>query len=283
MKADAPRSPLKILVAEDSPTQAERLRFILEDHGFQVITTRNGREALEALAVQVPTLVITDVNMPEIDGYELCRRIRADARYGSLPVILLTSLSDPEDVFRGLECGADNFITKPYEEGNLLARIHYLLANTHLRQREKMQVSIEVNFGGQMHVITSDRAQILNLLLSTYETAVQKASWRRRATTSRGSTSSSSRRWPSAPPRSRRKWPSASARRTKCASSTRNWSRAWRSGPGSSSSPTASWNPSPTPSRMICARRCATSSASPTSSAGQPGRGSTRPAGAISA
>jgi len=119
-------------------------------------------------------LVITDVNMPEIDGYELCRRIRADEQLADAPVILLTSLSDPEDVFKGLECGADNFITKPYEENNLLARIHYLLANAHLRTREKMQISIEVFFAGRKHTITSERAQILNLLLSTYEAAVQK-------------------------------------------------------------------------------------------------------------
>jgi PAS domain S-box-containing protein len=89
-------------------------------------------------------------------------------------VILLTSLANPEDVFKGLECGADNFITKPYEENNLLARIHYLLANVHLRTREKMQISMEVFFAGQKHVITSSRTQILNLLLSTYEAAVQK-------------------------------------------------------------------------------------------------------------
>jgi len=89
-------------------------------------------------------------------------------------VILLTALADPEDVFKGLECGADNFITKPYEQAHLLARIQYLLANVHLRHREKVQASMEVFLAGRKHVITSDRAQILNLLLSTYEAAVQK-------------------------------------------------------------------------------------------------------------
>jgi signal transduction histidine kinase len=168
------RSPLEILIAEDSPTQAEQLKYMLEEHDFRVVVTRNGREALEAMRARKPTLVITDINMPEIDGYELSRRIRADERLADMPVILLTSLANPEDVFKGLECGADNFITKPYEKNNLLARIHYLLANVHLRTREKMQISMEVFFAGQKHVITSDRAQILNLLLSTYEAAVQK-------------------------------------------------------------------------------------------------------------
>src|SRR6266567_2488720 len=154
--------------------KSEQLKYMLEEHDFQVAVARNGQEGLDALRQHKPTLVITDVTMPGIDGYELCRRIRADEQMAELPVILLTGLSDPEDVFKGLECGADNFITKPYERNNLLARIHYLLANIHLRHREKVQSSMEVLLAGRKHVITSDRAQILNLLLSTYEAAVQK-------------------------------------------------------------------------------------------------------------
>jgi signal transduction histidine kinase len=165
---------LEILIVEDSPTQAERLKYILEKHNFRVTATRNGREALEAMRAHKPTLLITDINMPEMGGYDLCRGIRADASLADTPVILLTSLSDPEDVFKGLECGADNFITKPYEENNLMARIHHLLGNIHLRTSEKMQISMEVYLAGQKHIITSTRAQILNLLLSTYEAAVQK-------------------------------------------------------------------------------------------------------------
>ncbi len=174
MKTDPHRENLEILIVEDSRTQAEQLKYILEDHDFHVVATRNGREALDALRQRKPTLVITDITMPEIDGYELCRRIRADEQLAELPVILLTALADPEDVFKGLECGADNFITKPYEQAHLLARIQYLLANVHLRHREKVQTSMEVFLAGRKHVITSDRAQILNLLLSTYEAAVQK-------------------------------------------------------------------------------------------------------------
>lgn len=164
----------QILVVEDSPTQAELLKYILEEQAFGVRIARNGREALEVILSFKPTLVISDITMPEMDGYELCYRIRADDRTADVPVILLTSLSDSEDVFKGLECGADNFITKPYERDYLLARIYNLLANVHLRSREKMQTSMEVFLGGRMHLITSSRAQILNLLLSTYEAAVQK-------------------------------------------------------------------------------------------------------------
>jgi DNA-binding response OmpR family regulator len=112
--------------------------------------------------------------MPEMNGYELCRHIRADNSLADLPVILLTALSNAEDVFKGLECGADNFLTKPYDPASLVARVEFLLANVHLGNREKVQTSMEVLVAGRKHVITSDRAQILNLLLSTYEAAVQR-------------------------------------------------------------------------------------------------------------
>ena len=174
MKAKSPNDPLEILIAEDSPTQAAHLQHMLEAQNFRVVAARDGKEALAALRQNKPTLVIADIRMPEIDGYELCRQIRADQHLSDLPLILLTELADPEDVFKGLECGADNFITKPYDPDNLLARIEYLLANVHLGNREKVQTSMEVLLAGRKHIITSDRAQILNLLLSTYETAVQK-------------------------------------------------------------------------------------------------------------
>src|ERR1700726_3113053 len=137
MKTEPVRERYQILVVEDSPTQAEQLKYILEEHAFTVVVARNGREALDNILNFKPTLVITDVTMPEMDGYELCQRIRSNECIADLPVILLTSLSDSEDVFKGLECGADNFITKPCEQDYLLARIHNLLANVHLRNREK--------------------------------------------------------------------------------------------------------------------------------------------------
>src|SRR5437667_6699308 len=143
MKSESSRGHLEILIVEDSLTQAAHLKSMLEEHDFKVIVTSNGREALDALRQHKPTLVISDIAMPEMDGYELCRRIRADEQLAELPVILLTALSEPEDVFKGLECGSDNFIPKPCEPGQLLARIHYLLANVQLRHSEKVQASME--------------------------------------------------------------------------------------------------------------------------------------------
>ena len=163
-----------ILIVEDSPTQAMKLRHVLERHDYKVTATANGREALAALAVQVPTLVITDINMPEMDGYELCRRIKDDAALQQVPVILLTSLSDPQDILKGLECGADNFIVKPYDEEFLLSRIQYVLANLELRRQANGKEATEIFFAGHKYKLTSDRIHSIDLLLSTYETAVHK-------------------------------------------------------------------------------------------------------------
>lgn len=165
---------VEILVVEDSPTQALQLQYILEQHDYRAAVRTNGRDALARMHQHKPTMVISDIIMPEMDGYTLCQQIKADANLTDIPVILLTSLSDPKDVIKGLECGADNFIVKPYDEDFLLSRIQYILANQRVRRIERTQMGLEIFFAGQTYFITSDRLQILNLLLSTYETAVQQ-------------------------------------------------------------------------------------------------------------
>ncbi|MGC2423545.1 MAG: response regulator [Nitrospirota bacterium] len=164
----------EILIVEDSPTQAEGLKYTIERGGYSVRLARNGREALEAMEHRKPTIVITDIMMPEMDGLQLCRKIKEDERFREIPVILLTALSDPEDILRGLECGADNFITKPYDEKYLLTRIHHILINDELRKESKMKMGVEIIFKGQKYFINSERQQILDLLISAYETAVMK-------------------------------------------------------------------------------------------------------------
>ncbi len=164
---------LPVLVAEDSPTQAAQLRHLLEERGYQVTVAANGREALEAARRSKPGLLLSDVVMPEMDGYTLCRQIKSDPELKDLPVILVTSLSAPQDVLKGLQCGADNFITKPYNEKNLVSRIEYILANREVRSSEKMRAGIEVRLAGETYFVTSERQQILDLLISTYEEAVR--------------------------------------------------------------------------------------------------------------
>src|SRR5687767_1769206 len=113
---------IRVLAIEDSATQAETLRFILEDAGYEVEVARNGEEGLAALGRREFDLVITDVVMPGIDGFEVCRRVKSSLAHRPVAVVLLTTLADPIDIIRGLECGADNFVTKPYDAAYLLAR-----------------------------------------------------------------------------------------------------------------------------------------------------------------
>ena len=161
-----------LLIAEDSATQAAQLQHLLEKNGYTVEVAANGRIALERARIISPALVISDIIMPELDGYGLCRAIKADAKLKDTPVMLVTSLSDSEDVVRGLECGADNFVRKPYDEHYLLARIEYLLMNQKLREKQMMKMGVEISLGGHKHLITAERQQILDLLISTYEQAI---------------------------------------------------------------------------------------------------------------
>ena len=167
-------SAVKILIAEDSPTQAQRLRHILQQQGYQVGVAGNGRLALEMAPQFRPAVIISDVVMPEMDGYELSRRIKTDAGLADIPVILVTTMSDPQDVILGLECGADNFVLKPYDENALLARVRYVLVNREMRRPQDVGMGVEIYFNGKRHFITADRLQILNLLLSTYDAAIQR-------------------------------------------------------------------------------------------------------------
>lgn len=166
---------VSILVVEDSPTQAESLRHILEQNNYIVHTTVSGVAALKFLETQTPTMVITDIIMPEMDGYELCKKMKSDKILEKIPVILLTTLSDPDDVIKGLDCGADNFINKPYDKDFLLSRIDYILLNLDLRKETSTELGIEIVFAGKKQFISSNRIQILDLLLSTYENAVLKS------------------------------------------------------------------------------------------------------------
>ncbi|MFQ5593448.1 MAG: GAF domain-containing protein [Anaerolineae bacterium] len=166
---------VEILIVEDSPAQAKHLKRLLERHAYQVSVTHDGKAALAAIHQHRPTLVISDIVMPRMDGFELCRRIKADENFKDIPVVLLTQLSEPGDIIQGLECGADNFMTKPYDERALLSRIQYILANQTLRRAALSEMGLEIFFAGKKHFITSGRMQIMDLLLSTYESAIQKS------------------------------------------------------------------------------------------------------------
>jgi two-component system, sensor histidine kinase and response regulator len=165
----------QILIAEDSKTQAEQLRYLLEENGYSVKIAENGIRAIKLLDEFTPSLIISDIVMPEMDGYELCSAVKSNPDTKKIPFILLTTLSDPKDIIRGLQSGADNFVSKPYNEEFLLSRISYIMLNRELRSKmSASDLNLEISFNEEKYVINSDRLQMLDLLLSTYSGAVQK-------------------------------------------------------------------------------------------------------------
>jgi len=166
-----------VLVVEDSPTQAAQLEYLLGTHGFSVFIAEDGKMGIAAVKKRRPDIILSDVNMPVMNGFELCRVIKGDDDLKDIPVILLTAMSDPEDIIRGLEAGADYYLTKPYSDEEILSKITSIQETKALQKNKgnmKKNREIEVSFQNKMFIIKSNRRQILNLLLSTYENAVHK-------------------------------------------------------------------------------------------------------------
>jgi len=163
-----------ILIAEDSLIQAIQLKYLLEKHHYKAIVAENGQQALDLLEQYAPKIIISDICMPVMDGYELCRKVKAQKCNENIPVILLTSLANPEDVIEGLDCGADNFITKPYSEAYLVSHIEQIIENRKVHLTDRVSFGIEIMFGGKQRLINADQLQMLTLLISTYEAAIAK-------------------------------------------------------------------------------------------------------------
>ncbi|MGB4102366.1 MAG: PleD family two-component system response regulator [Alphaproteobacteria bacterium] len=118
----------RILVVDDNPLNVKLLAARLAREYYAVTTANNGAEALSAAcAANAPDLILLDVMMPDIDGFETCRRLRADSRTRHIPVVMVTALSDIEDRIKGLEAGAQDFLSKPIQDTALLARVRSLL------------------------------------------------------------------------------------------------------------------------------------------------------------
>lgn len=161
-----------VLVVEDSALQAAMLRKLLVADGYVVTVASDGRQALEKLEEELPLVIISDIDMPEMNGYELCRAVKSQARTRHIPVILLTNLGDPRNVIEGLQAGADNYVTKPYDNLGLLARVESLRLSPELYRDLAPEQPLQVSLAGQTFSIEAGRGQILNLLLSTFESAV---------------------------------------------------------------------------------------------------------------
>lgn len=164
----------RILIVEDSPTQAASLRYLLEDRGFDAPVASNAAEALRLAGEQPPPdLILSDVIMPVTDGFTLCRRIKDDPRLRRIPVILMTALANPDDILHCLRAEADLLITKPCEEDALVARIQSTVREASAETPDQ-RVEFEVSNGDTKYLLSCMKRNIINLLISSYETAVLK-------------------------------------------------------------------------------------------------------------
>ena len=174
-----------VLVVEDSPTQARLLRLILEEEGFGVEVAPDAQTALARLAVAPFDVVVSDVLMPGLSGFELCRMIKADPALCEIPVVLVTTLREPQEIVQALEVGADSFIRKPYEPDVLVATAALPArpagraaqrSRRHPRRRREDDArsrGVAAVFNGKTIDVRADREQILRLLLGTFEDVVR--------------------------------------------------------------------------------------------------------------
>ena len=117
----------RILIVEDNPQNRYLVSFLLEQQGYELITAEDGAEALEMLETDAPDLILMDMQLPKIDGYEATRRIKANERLRDIPLVALTAHSMRRDEQRAIDAGCDEFVTKPVDADGLLALVGRLL------------------------------------------------------------------------------------------------------------------------------------------------------------
>jgi two-component system cell cycle response regulator len=108
--------PSKILIVDDEPFNVDYLEQELEDLGYDTVSAQNGREALERVAAELPDLILLDVMMPVMDGFSVCRTLKGNDDTRLIPIVIMTALDGIEDRIKGIEAGADDFLTKPVNQ-----------------------------------------------------------------------------------------------------------------------------------------------------------------------
>src|ERR1700694_75559 len=121
------RAPPHTRIVNDNPTNVKVLQTRLAAEGYEVLTAADGEEGLAAARQHTPDLILLDVMMPKLDGFEVCRRLRADAAFPFTPIIMVTAMADSKDVIAGLEAGGDEYLTKPVDHAALAARVRSML------------------------------------------------------------------------------------------------------------------------------------------------------------
>lgn len=121
------RTPPRILIADDNPDNLDIFRTRLAAQGYEILVATDGEEALGTATEQTPDLILLDIMMPRIDGFEVCRRLKASPSLSFMPIIMVTAMVDSKDIIAGLEAGADEYLTKPVDQAALVARVKSML------------------------------------------------------------------------------------------------------------------------------------------------------------
>ena len=174
----------KILIVEDEHGVVHLLKSRLEPEGFQVIAAYNGQEGLRAVTEGRPDLVILDLTLPDLDGFEFCRRIRGQAETARLPILVLSGRAEEVDKVVMLELGADDYVTKPFNAKELVARVKTLLRRVSAPALPRMlrvgtlEVDLDrymVSIAGQPITLTSKEFELLKILLEAKERTLSRA------------------------------------------------------------------------------------------------------------
>ncbi|WP_026882364.1 response regulator transcription factor [Clostridium akagii] len=158
----------KILVVDDEEHIVELIKFNLETNGFKVVSASNGIDALKLAKHEVPQLVLLDLMLPGMDGYDVCREIRRDQSISTMPVIMITAKGEELDKILGLELGADDYITKPFSVRELVARVKAVLRRTRVQYIDKTFTFDNVNIDFQRHNIVKNDKKV-ELTLKEFE------------------------------------------------------------------------------------------------------------------
>ncbi|MCC7442109.1 MAG: response regulator transcription factor [Bdellovibrionales bacterium] len=140
-----PKSRERVLVIEDEEDIAELLKVNLEGQGYSVKVASTGEAGIKAVQAEKPGLVLLDLMLPGMDGLEICRKLRAEESKGRIPIVMITAKGSEEDVVRGLEAGADDYVTKPFSPKVVLARVQAVLRRADQQPKPKEDGSVEIH------------------------------------------------------------------------------------------------------------------------------------------